>query len=534
MNTISFLKKYLFALSAVFIVSCDTDFNELDTDIIDDDIHSNMLRHEARVTAYDKATGAVQANNLPVNSLGVYENPVFGKTVAHFVTQLQLDAVNPTFVTPVIDSVYLYVPYYSTAVNTNDDGSTNYTFDSIYGNVDAKFRLSVYENRFFLRDSDPGSTAGQRYYSDDKVLIENNRGTVLLNDAEDITQNAEFGFKVSEVQRKYTDANDEEQIIERLAPGMFLELNKDFFQNKILNAGAGNLINNNVFKDYFRGIYFNVEQIGNQSVMAMARFGEGVITIRYTDDKLDPSGNPVYEDGSIVRETKTLTLNLSGNTINFFENTYNSTFNDALAITDEAAGDDRLYIKGGEGSMAVLDILNDADLELLKYNPETGEKALINEANLSFYIDKDAMASTPEPVRIYLYDLDNRRPLFDYYADNSTNAGDAKYDKFIHGGIIERESDGRGLRYKIRITDHINNIMNRDSTNVRLGLVVTENINSIGTAALKTPFTTGETEVKNVPVSSVIHPFGTVLYGSNTNVPVEKRLKLEIYYTKPN
>jgi hypothetical protein len=29
-------------------------------------------------------------------------------------------------------------------------------------------------------------------------------------------------------------------------------------------------------------------------------------------------------------------------------------------------------------------------------------------------------------------------------------------------------------------------------------------------------------------------PLGTILYGSATAVPEDKRLKLEIYYTKPN
>ena len=36
------------------------------------------------------------------------------------------------------------------------------------------------------------------------------------------------------------------------------------------------------------------------------------------------------------------------------------------------------------------------------------------------------------------------------------------------------------------------------------------------------------------PRSAVMNPLGTVLYGSNPSVPADKRLKLEIYYTKPN
>jgi hypothetical protein len=31
-----------------------------------------------------------------------------------------------------------------------------------------------------------------------------------------------------------------------------------------------------------------------------------------------------------------------------------------------------------------------------------------------------------------------------------------------------------------------------------------------------------------------MNPLGTIIYGSKATVPENKRLKLEIYYTKPN
>lgn len=527
MNTISFFKKCLLALSVVFFVSCDRDFNELDSDIIDGDIHYDLIRYEANVTAYDRATGAVQANNLPLNSLGVYQNPAFGKTTAHFVTQLELATVAPELEDPIIDSVYMYVPYYSQAVSTDaETGITTYTLDSVYGNPEDKIRLSVYENGYFLRDSDPGSSFidGQRYYSDELNLVEDYKIGQPLNNYTDLAQNQEFTFSSSEVQRRATVGTEDDQIVERLAPGMFMYLDKDYFQAKVLDAGTGNLVNNNIFKDYFRGLYFKVEQIGSQSVMAMPRFNEGKITIIYHE--------PAAQGEEA--EKKTLVLNMAGNTVNFFENEYNSAFSTALATTNETEGDERLYVKGGEGSMALLDILNAEDIELLKHDETTGNRVLINEANLVFYIDNAAVAGAVEPLRVYLYDMDNARPLYDYFIDITSNTTNSKLDKTLHGGIIEKNSDGRGNRYKIRITDHIANIVNKDSANVKLGLVVAESINLIGNAALRNPFDFGGTEADIVPVTSVVHPFGTILYGSNPAVPEDKRLRLEIFYTKPN
>jgi subtilase family serine protease len=146
-------------------------------------------------------------------------------------------------------------------------------------------------------------------------------------------------------------------------------------------------------------------------------------------------------------------------------------------------------------------------------------------------------------MRVYLYDVNNKRPLLYDYNDGTTNALDSKYNKYIHGGIAQLSADGRVVQYKIRITKHINNIITKDSTNVKLALVVTENINETGNAALRNPFTEqvyfaqpadpSNVNVKTVPVSSVMNPFGTILYGTNPAVPEDKRARLEIFYTKP-
>ena len=119
--------------------------------------------------------------------------------------------------------------------------------------------------------------------------------------------------------------------------------------------------------------------------------------------------------------------------------------------------------------------------------------------------------------------------------DPTTNTVDPKVGKYIYGGIIEKEDvdNGRGTKYKIRITNHLRNMISNDSTNVRLGLSVTENINNVAFSKLRT----ANTNTQYAPSMSVLSPLGTVLYG--TNIPVgdpdyEKRLKLEIYSTKPD
>jgi hypothetical protein len=222
-------------------------------------------------------------------------------------------------------------------------------------------------------------------------------------------------------------------------------------------------------------------------------------------------------------------LNLTGNSVNLLDQTdVNSSYTNAVNNPNTASGDANLYLKGGEGAMTVIDLFKTpGELDLIR-----SKGWLINEANLIFHIDAAKMASSNEPNRVYLYDLTNNRPVVDYYLD-VTNASDAKKSKYVFSGLINKEAvtNGRGQTYKIRITNQIRNLVKyADSTNVKLGLVVTENIADASFSKLKT----ANAFSSKVAKSSVMNPLGTILYGSHPSVPEDKRLKLQIYYTKPN
>jgi hypothetical protein len=531
-------------------VSCDKDYNEIGTDIVGDDHFGFELYSGATVKAYNQKLGPIASNNLPINALGFYENPAFGTTQANFVTQVELGTSDPQFnnIDPedydtqptAIDSVVLDIPYFSTLLDEDEDGVKTYELDSIYGNPESKFKLSVYQSNYYLRDLDPTQSLGEQqlFYTDMNTEIDNFRVPTLLNDLPTTDpqnlngqQNAQFFFDKRE-HRTVTLNDDEEEVETRFAPSMRLHLNKAVFTNLILNAPTGQLANNQVFKNYFRGLYFKTESIGNAGSMAMLNFKGGKITIYYNEDKeTTVDGETVYK-----RVNKTLVMNLTGNTVSLLNNSNENTdyLNTTANSTQEAS---TLYLKGGEGSMAVIDVFGpDADnngiadeIEAIKANGW-----MINEANLTFYVDRTAMANTGiyEPNRIFLFDLNNKTPLIDYSFDFSSNAAFPKFNKFVHGGIIEKEDvdNGRGIKYKVRITNHLRNLINNDSTNVRLGLAVTESINNIAFSKLKTP----NANVISAPSMSVANPLGTILYGSHSSVPEDKRLKIQIYYTKPD
>jgi hypothetical protein len=543
-------KKTLQLVAIVFlsfwVVSCDKEYNSIGSNLIG----ANHFAFgepdvDASIISYNEDLGVVQTNNLLINPLGIYKDPTFGTQTAHFVTQLLLPDPVPTFTTiteePEIEEVLLYIPYFSRAIGI-EEGTTFYELDSIYGN--SKIKLSIYENGLFLRDVDPASnfTNPQKYFSDQVTDFEmNKRGAAAdgasipngerLNNGVDVDNSEQFIFDSRQITETVED-EDGEATINRSAPGMYLKLNKDFFQKKIIDAAAlGNLANNNVFKEYFRGLYFKVEASANEpngSSLAMMNFRGGNITIKYKEDKAGTGADLAI----ITRVDKTIVLSLTGNTVSLVSQERKPQYSAALASASPTFGDERLYLKGGSGSIAVLDLFGrDANGESAELEEYRSKNWLINEANLTFYIDKEKMAEAAEPNRIYLYDLTNNRPIFDYFFDQTTNSLKPKLGKRIHSGIIVKEDD-KGKLYKIRLTNHITQLLkNADSTNVRLGLVVTEAIGITENYAIKNETASG---LKKVPIASVLNPLGTVLYGSKTSVPLPKRLKLEIYYTKPD
>ncbi len=571
MYNTSFIKKILLVATVVLLYSCDKDFNAIGDELIGDN-HFDLVPEQYSVTAFNQEVTPVQSNALPLFGLGIYDNQVFGQTTANFACQVSLSEYKPTIgESPVIESVVLTVPYFYKQGAVDPKGGNFYTLDSIYGPKDGKLKLSVYESGAQMYNSyydGNGSLLGQLYYTDQNPFFYDNRVKDVatgkperLNNSTDKAQNDEFVFSpLQTVTKTAVDANANPVVYTDTysAPQMQLDLDKAFFQKKILNASAANLSAQDVFQQYFKGLYFQVEKSGTSpSCMALLDFlkpaGPAKITIKYK------AKTAITTDPDATTEDKTITINLSGATANLLNDAQNSDYKAAVANRNKDTGDDRLYIKGGQGSLAVINLFNKTDV--IGYNDKNelvnqpngvsdeldeirhnviAKKWLVNEANLVFYIDAEKMAYNPsgkkedlvnEPKRVYLYDLDNNTIIADY-VDSSTNAFDSKLNRAVFGGIIAVDATTqRGVSYKVRITKHIRALI-KDATvkNIRLGLAVTEGISVVASNKLKLK----NDVISEAPAGSVMGPLGTILYGGTSNVDPSKRLKLQVYYTKPN
>ncbi|CAM4196387.1 DUF4270 domain-containing protein [Gillisia limnaea] len=514
LKRLGFIPAVLIAVLA--LVSCDDDFTTIGGELIGGEFDS-LPSYSAGVQAHSKNLGAVQTNGLPVNLLGVYKEPVYGLQTASVLSQLSLSSPKPDFGNePRLDSVILTLPYFSTRLEPDEDGNPVFRLDSVYG--DSPFKLKVSRSNFFLNDFDPESNFEdrQKYYSDQGPVFK----ASLIGDPLYVDES--FQPSASEVVYFENDPSTPGNEIDtvRVSPRLRVPLPTQFFKENIIDKqGSSELSNNNNFRNFIRGLYFEAEPLdGSGSMMLLNLSGnEAGIVLYYTAFQ-------TVED-SITEIPGSYKLDLGGNTVNTYSQELPAQIALEIQEASEETGAENLYLNGGAGSMAVINLFEDeAELEELRAN-----NWLINEASLTFFVDQDKVfGGNSEPERIYLYNLKTNQPLFDYRIDQP-NVDFPLISLTNHSGRLVRDEDKNGISYKIRITEHVKQILGEDGENVKLGLVITQNINLLANSALKNPVD----GIDRVPSASVITPRGTVLHGNLESDP-GKRLKFNIIYTETN
>ena len=414
------------------------------------------------------------------------------------------------------------------SINPNN-GATVYDVDSLIGNINASFKIKIEELDYYLRDYDPTNNfeSFQKYYSDDH-FIKNFSKETLFDDNIEIDTNEIVIY--NEDDPNTNDVDESTTVKERLSPRLKIPLDNAFFQDKILNKeGSVDLLNPDNFNLFFKGLIISSYNFSDDLLMILD-YSNSKIKINYDYDVYNDNGTTDdTSDDSVEKENKDFEILLSGNQLNLFNKD-----NYSQEILDNVNNSENLskgYLKGGEGFMLELDLFTENNGENI-LNEIRSKGWLINEANLTVYVDQTTINSYGgliEPARLYLYNIEDQTPLIDYFIDNST--GNKESDKKInHDGLLEYQSDKKGLKYKIRISEHIKNIVRNDSISPKLGLVVTSSIENSQNLDLRENYS-----LSKIPISSAINPLGTVIYGPNPESEnFDKRLRLEIYYTEIN
>ena len=628
----SFFKRLEFPAFAGFLLvaalfSCEDDMTTIGSEVIGVEAFTTD-KAVYDVFAYNKKIKAVQTNRLPLYQLGIFNDPIYGKTEARITSQLLLPASRPKFgaysqdkednsendtsastidENETVTDVFLYIPYLTNSKadtdgdglideldadpkdansDTDDDGVSDnrerlngtdplnddtdgdgikdgdddstikdifakkVDLDSIYVNnktynkdIRTSFNLKVERSTYFLRDLDPNTDfqEAQEYFSTQRfspsfvseVLYE---GEVLLSNDQ---------ILVDREDDPETDKIDESEVPKRIEPGIRVSLDKDFFQQNVLDReGSSELVSQANFNDFLRGVHLSVASI-TDDVMLLLDLTNANITISYNYDSVDLNGTPTdTSDDKIVQKKAEFVLSMlrrSQQNGSIVGNAVNTLNNDVLPADVDGALDtgenaSRIYVKGGAGTYTEIKLFSEDDDEAQEFIDRIkAQNWIITEANMVFHVDRTAFEGKDmvEPPRLYLYDIETGRAIYASGIERlfTKQQLDVARINSAYDGRLITGSDGKGDSYKLKITDYINDLVLRDSTNTTLGLTLTADIRQSATASATLA---NSTEEVDLPVSRTISPLGTVLLGSNDPQDPDKKLKLEIYYTETN
>ncbi len=533
-------------LTLIFAQACEKDFTSLDSDVINSDnaINFETSSIEYPIVTHSRIVDPVQSNNLPSFLLGYNNHAIYGESTSSFVGQMVPDQYSPDFGdNTVLDSVILTIPYFSRGIETSDEDDITYELDSVYGG--SPIKLSIYRNNFFLRSFDPYGEFddSQKYYSngslsDLELISQGQLEGELLFEINDFVPSA------NQINLTELDTLDVPFVSQKIAPALRFRLdnsNNNYWQNLIFeNEDNPVLLNENNFKDFFRGLYIKVEGINSEGSMILLNLASTNtnLTIHYTSDTPITDETDTSNEDDITSYQNDYVINFSGVLLNIFDNN----FSVDVSNSDEVNGDENIYLKGGEGYIGMIDLFNgtveneigdqvdafDHFKSFFYDDISDSSLKLINEAYIEFYVNQDLNLEN-EPDRIFVYNYEQNMSLIDYFIDQSVSSTtiNAKINHLQPLQRVDDDPEGQGIKYKIRITEHLNNIILLDSTNARLGLGI---INDIAATSFFSIL--NDDDDLQLASGTILSHKGTVLHG-NQSQQEDKRPKIKIYYTEP-
>lgn len=513
---------FILILCTLALSSCDDDFTETGAGLINT-IDLPPLLEIDNIASYSESFGAVQANNVSNFYIGDFNDPVFGKRSFSILTQLELSRQNPNLENFVeLDSAVLSIPLFSRQVAENE-----FEIDSAVGNPDAGFVVKVFRSNQFLRDLDPGEDGDfdetQIYFNNqlDEFLPNIQNEPIATTETLTLSDLKEQKFLVEVVNDSVTEQTP-------IDPQIRMRIPNEFIQQVIIDkAGGPELVSNSAFRNYFRGLYIQLES--NEEVLLGLNMNTEAASIKMfykTEIQLPPNPETGTGPSTEILEDN-LDLFFRGISLGLSQE------EDLISINEQDTinGEEFTYVRGGAGFATIIELFTGEDTNGDGISDELEDlrnrDVMVNEANLLLYVDEEqAPSSVNRPRRIMIYDFQNNDVFTDYNND-PTFSDSPGFSLVSHLGPLSRDQNDN-LFYRIRITDYINELINGDATNSKIAVVVSDNVNQTSVVQVKDS-STGLFE--SLLSASADNIRGTVLHGSNSPNP-EKRLKLRIQLTE--
>jgi hypothetical protein len=538
----------LFLMVIVVAISCEKDIENIGVNLVENGIFDGQ-KYNSNVISYNDNILKRRGNALGQYLLGVYKNDDFGKVEASIVTQLAPTIDIDFGTSPTIDSVILTIPYQAT--NIAEDGEApEFESDSIWGSQGNTFIINVYQLETYLNTLDPSNPSDELSYFTNQTYDYNttalytgeyspsDRDTIMYVEREEVLIDYTAPtLRDRDTIRTFVSVNNGAA---QLVPAIRLPLDNDFFaDNFFTNQPA--METTEAFVQFFNGLYIEATPNPaltppNDSSFIMSLNLDNTatnVTIYYTNTILTDetvstttigtdgtatvtiiSETDINNDGDFldidipVRTKQSATFNFDGITTNNYVRDYAGSNADLIINNPNTlSGDEMLYLQGASGSFALIDLFTLDDVDELRNN-----NWLINDANLTFYIDQSSDLSIV-PERLFVYNYDENEQIIDILTE-----GEAGFD-----GSLERDDDDLPYRYIVNITDYISEVL-KSSDQTEVSKLAVKVYNTSDSPTSITNF--------DIPDFSWT-PKGVVLHG-NQSLDLDKRLKLEISYTEIN
>jgi hypothetical protein len=548
--------KYITIISILIfsIVSCETDYENVGGELVDNGVFDTN-RETFELLSYTKNLDKSRVDNISTavltslkTPLGVMNNEDFGFFKSDVIAQLIPPSGLEWGEAPKLDAVYLEIPYDATSIRETEDTTPKFELNNIYGNKDVEYQIKISRLETYLNRLDPYDPSKPNSYYSDKVY---DKSTVLYQEefkpnANDTVLYVERTLLSDSYNFEEIQVNDTIKLTDD-KPFIRFKLDKTFFQDNFMNQDASYFENRDEFLNQFKGIVIEANSTTDEGSVMMLDFSLAKVNLYYTnlDEKIADEKEPVdlnndgdyldegesegidlnndgdYTDTGVTipfRDKKILSFPLIGIKSNHIERTYlNASGFTQITSPNMVEGEQKLYVQGGAGSVAVIDLFNGVDLDELR-----AKNWLINEANLTFNIDNQNDNDVPSRLLLYKLDTDETNDI----NENAQILDAITEPDYFNGFLqIDDEETENPTKYKVNITDYISEVLRKEDFIMpsKLGLKVYNGLDK--------PITVNDTIVKDYSWN----PQGVVLYGNNfseADADFAKRLKLEIYYTE--
>ena len=344
----------LFAGAAIFI-ACEPEADQLGSQFFQNGTAKDSIAsYDVIIYNNPRENDTIQsdAGKITEATLGAFDEPNFGMQKSAYVTQVRLSSYDPDFGTnAVLDSVVLQMKplYYTTSDSVKTVTYEDYVFPE--GSVAAKKVVTTYPVKKYgkLKIGGLPSKFTVNVNEVDEFL-DSYQTNVYSN--RQVAQGALLGTKVFDGNVrsiKITKDTDNSELYSKDA-ALRIELNKDFFQQKIINKkGSFELKDAASFIRYFKGLRFSV--VENDGFIFNFNPNEITATMYYKYDKTNT-------DNTITKTSSTYTLDLGTSNAHFSQISYNrpSSYITAMGSINKVTGDPKIYLQGMGGPGAEMKI----------------------------------------------------------------------------------------------------------------------------------------------------------------------------------